>query len=536
MEKSYSQMLTQRIEKMVESWEKCEQVSHTEMYRFFHGLKGTAGSIGLMEWSNVAEDLTHLYHHQDESHVSDFLRVTAIEEMKKLIVPDDKLLADAEVASSSEKKFFMLLIDQDIDFVTLVKETMEKEGINVLIAPTAKKGMEMFFTLQPNFVLIDLSLPDEDGLNVLKQIASQARQQFIPIAITSSNATKHKAKLAYELDATDFIGKPLDMDIFIPFVKNRILNKEKILQFITKDELTGAYNRKHLTSTAPYHIQMHLQLGNALSLAMIDLDHFKKVNDTYGHLMGDDVLKVFAQTIHEECESDELLFRYGGEEFTILFLNKTGAEAEARLTKIKMAFTEKVFLHGTSPFQVTFSAGISMLKPNQTQLTELLDEADYALYQSKHNGRNRITLFAEKGVIELHKRPLNIAIIDDDVIVRNLIHSHFSNWKHPRFEVVINEYSDGLDFLNSDWFHEGEDHVLLLDSQMPNVMGVEVIENVREIYPAKNVLITMLSAQKDEEKILQALQLGADDYLLKPFHTREVIMRIQRLAERLFLS
>jgi hypothetical protein len=134
---------------MIESWEKCEQVSHTEMYRFFHGLKCTAGSIGLMEWSNVAEDLTHLYHQQDESHVSESLRKTAIEEMKKLIIPDDKLLADAEVASSIEKKFFMLLIDQDIDFVTLVKETMEKEGINVLLLRQRKKDGNVF-AIQPN--------------------------------------------------------------------------------------------------------------------------------------------------------------------------------------------------------------------------------------------------------------------------------------------------------------------------------------------------------------------------------------------------
>ncbi|WP_017378857.1 diguanylate cyclase [Paenisporosarcina sp. TG-14] len=534
---SYSQMLKQRVKDTVVLWESQEQLSNKDMFQFFHSLKGTAGTVGLHEWSEIAGKLLYLFEETSEDLVSSKLRNTALQKMKNLLIEDEQLVAHSEVVSTLlEEKYFVLIIDNDIEFVRLVKDTLETENIGVLIAPTAKKGLEMFFTLQPNFVLIDLLLPDDNGFNILKQISAQARQHFIPLAITSSNKTKEAAKEAYELGATDFIGKPLDIDIFVPYVNNRIQNKEKILHSIATDELTGAFNRKQLTSSAPYHIQMHKQLGKPLSIAMLDLDNFKKVNDTYGHLVGDEVLKEFAKAIQNECDQNEILFRYGGEEFTILFLNKTADEADKRVNLFRKAISAKYFSSTANPFKMTFSVGISCLHNNQTHIKQLLEEADYALYQSKHSGRNCTTLFTEEKVPMIHKRSLNIFIIDDDPIVGTLLVSQFLNWHHPRFEIIVTAINDGREFVGSNWYHEGQDHILLLDSLMPSMSGIEVLDHVRTNYPSKNVLISMLSAQKEEEKILQALHLGADDYLLKPFHTKEVILRIQRLAERLFLS
>ncbi len=536
MEIPYTQMLKQRVQDTIVLWEKHDQLSHKDMFLFFHSLKGTAGTVGLHEWSIKAERLIHLFEQTNEAIVPSLLKDMVLHELKSLLIMDEQKLGLAEVASTGEKKYIVLIIDNDIEFVSLVKETLEKEDISVLVAPTAKKGLEIFFTFQPNFILMDLRLTDDNGFNVLKQISPQARQHFIPIAITTSSATKENGKLAYELGATDFIEKPMDIDIFVPYVKSRIQNKEKILQYIGTDELTGALNRKQLTSTTPYHIQMHNLLGKPLSIAMLDLDHFKKVNDTYGHLVGDDVLKCFAKTIQDECDQNELLYRYGGEEFTLLFLNKTADEAKKRVEKFRSLFSKKQSDNLTLQSHVTFSAGISSLQHNQTHIQQMLEEADYALYQSKHAGRNCTTVFKKDVKPSIHKNRLHISIIDDDLIVRNLLTSQFSKWQHPRFEVIVSEYESGTDFVNSSWYHEGQDHILLLDFLMPNMTGVEVIEYVRSNFPSNSVLISMLSAQKEEEKILQALHLGADDYLLKPFHTKEVIMRIQRLAERLFLS
>lgn len=529
-------MLRQRVKDTISLWENSQQLSHEEIYRFFHSLKGTSGTVGLHEWSKVAEQLVDLYDQTNKETVSSELRKIALDGLKSLLIQDERLLAQAEVASTLEKKYFVLIIDDDIAFVNLIKETLEQVGITVLIASTAKKGLEMFFTLQPNFVLIDLLGEDDNGFNILKQISPEARQQFIPVAIVTATATKVNRKLAYELGATDFIGKPLDIDIFVPYVKNRIQNKEIILQSIATDELTGAFNRKQLTSIAPYHIELHKQLGKPLSVAMLDLDHFKKINDTYGHLVGDEVLKNFAKIIQNECDKSEILYRYGGEEFTLLFLNKTAEEAKTRIETFRSLISQTYYPTSTTSFSITFSAGIASLKNNQTHIKQLIEEADHALYQSKHMGRNRTTLYIEKQLPVILKQPLHVAIIDDDSIVRNLLVSQFLEWQHPMFELTVVDYESGKEFTSSEWYHEGQNHIVILDSLMPQMSGIEVLKHVRGTYPSKNVLISMISAQKEEENILQALIQGADDYLLKPFYPKEVIMRIQRLAERLFLS
>ncbi|MDX1807160.1 MAG: response regulator, partial [Paenisporosarcina sp.] len=244
MKKSYQEMLIKRIQDTILQWENQQQITQDEMYRFFHGIKGTAGSIGLSTWSLVADKQLDHFHQHSQDAVSQSLKASALQSISNLLMEDEQIVTKSQMSATLDKNYVILIIDDDIIFVSNLKEILENEGITVFVAPTAKKGLELFFTLQPNFVLIDLHLHNEDGFNILKQISSQAMHQFIPIAVVTSHASKENLALAYELGTTDFIGKPLDFEKFIPYVKNRIQFKEKILHSISTDELTGAFNRK----------------------------------------------------------------------------------------------------------------------------------------------------------------------------------------------------------------------------------------------------------------------------------------------------
>ncbi|WP_102336446.1 response regulator [Salimicrobium jeotgali] len=127
-----------------------------------------------------------------------------------------------------------------------MKDFLEQHGYQVLASLTGKKGLELFYDLHPDLVLIDYILPDIDGVALLTQIVEKARNEFTPVIMVSAhNSNEHRA-LSFNLGATDFIGKPIRTDVLLPFLKNRLASREQILAHILQDELTGAFNRKFL--------------------------------------------------------------------------------------------------------------------------------------------------------------------------------------------------------------------------------------------------------------------------------------------------
>ncbi|MGB6407212.1 MAG: response regulator, partial [Planococcus donghaensis] len=162
----------------------------------------------------------------------------------------------------------------------------------------------------------------------------------------------------------------------------------------------------------------------------------------------------------------------------------------------------------------------------------LVTKADQALYQAKKNGRNQTMMF-EIAAYEL-RRQLNIIIVDDDSLVRKLISKQFAGWKPDDFDITIEEYADGVSFIESDWYKPEENYMILLDGVMPKMDGLEVLNHVRSQYPNDNIVISMLTSRSNESDIVLALRSGADDYILKPFYAQEVVARVQRLTMRLF--
>jgi diguanylate cyclase (GGDEF)-like protein len=160
------------------------------------------------------------------------------------------------------------------------------------------------------------------------------------------------------------------------------------------DELTGAYNRRFLEETlAKLVVPDDRRRGQALSLMVIDLDHFKKVNDTYGHQVGDLVLKTVAQTLHRTLKESDVLARYGGEEFVIVLprTDTAGAVAVGERLRIAVAGLSLRKLAPVAPERVTISIGVASYPVHATTVAELIRAADEALYQSKSQGRNRVT-------------------------------------------------------------------------------------------------------------------------------------------------
>lgn len=535
----YKDMVEQRTKQTLQEWTEQPEVKEKDIYRFLHNLKGTAGTVGLPKVEQYADATLPYFLESSTKSWSvlewgDYLYplITLFDQDVSVSISSGKSIENKGTAGVHPKND-ILLIDDDVELVAYLKESLERQDYYVSIALSAERGLKIFYETKPDLILLDILLPDFSGIEVLNQIIGKAKKERIPIIIISGEYSKATQMHAYTLGVMDFLPKPVDIDLFLVLIKNRFQLKREWQESIIVDDLTGAFNRKHFNQVMRQLISDFKRTNRVFSLALIDLDYFKRVNDTYGHLIGDEVLQIFAEHVQSSIRMEDTFCRYGGEEFAVFLPNTDAASAMVVIERIQERFAVADFFAKNEIFHVTFSSGISEVKEAENIADKLIEEADQALYASKHAGRNQTTLYAEHLTSTKQHSVLNVIIVDDDALIRRIVTSQFEIWEPENIdEVKINSYENGLDFLQSDWYCVDERYIILLDGVMPDLDGVEVLERIRKTYPEENILVIMLTGRNNQADIVHALQMGADDYVVKPVHMPELLSRIERLAHR----
>jgi two-component system cell cycle response regulator len=539
----YKKLIQQRILETINAWSGQDLVEEQEIYRFFHNLKGTSGTIGLLEIEKFSEEKEKIF---SEKSTKAFLR----KEWSKHLLPLTHLLPYVDLENKSSETTALnesaaldnpdniqkrvLVIDDDVHFVTYVKEVLEKQNYPVSIALNAERGLKLFYEWKPGLILLDIVLPDQSGMEVLHQIVDKAKQEHIPIIMVSGNFSIENQINAYRSGAMDFLAKPFDVELLTALIDNRFAMKQDWERSIIIDELTGAYNRKHFNQSIQLQIDNFKRSNEVFSLVMLDLDYFKHVNDTYGHLMGDEVLRAFVATALENIRPTDILCRYGGEEFAMILPKTDAVQAAVLIERFRQVFNAIKFQSNSEAFQVTFSSGVTEICLPNSHVELLIAEADQALYSGKRSGRNQTVVYSKALIEKSRETSLNVIIVDDDPLIREIVIQRFYNWKPAsHIKVTASEYASGNAFLESAWYNESEKYIILLDGSMPDLDGLEVLRQLRMKYPEQQLLIVMLTARNNTADIVQALQIGADDYVVKPFHMQELVLRIERLANRM---
>ncbi|MCX8083630.1 MAG: GGDEF domain-containing protein [Calditerrivibrio sp.] len=199
----------------------------------------------------------------------------------------------------------------------------------------------------------------------------------------------------YKMYEMENQNRELEEKIFdLAFATTDVLEqKEKMEDMVSKDGMTKLFNHSFFKDILNKEFQKAKLENGSFVIAIMDLDYFKNVNDHYGHLKGDEVLRAFAQCINNHIDNkQDIPARYGGEEFAVIFRNQTVEEALIKIQKIRNCLDSTVFTYENSCFKVTFSAGITPFSPALTDTTQMIKIADDALYQSKRDGRNRNTV------------------------------------------------------------------------------------------------------------------------------------------------
>jgi len=244
---------------------------------------------------------------------------------------------------------------------------------------------------QPDLILLDVEMPGMDGYEVCQHLKSSPHTADIPVIfVTGLQGDKDEEK-GLALGAVDYITKPIRPAIVIARVKTHVtlkLQRDKLNKMAFFDQLTGLYNRHYLIDMATKKVARALRHQYDLWVLMIDIDHFKNINDTHGHPMGDEILKEVATTLTLDNRSEDIAARLGGEEFLIMFDPCDKDDAMHKATRI----IRKIEALNPHDIKVTVSIGMAKLMPEDANFERLLKRADEALYHAKENGRNRIEL------------------------------------------------------------------------------------------------------------------------------------------------
>jgi len=287
---------------------------------------------------------------------------------------------------------FRILVVEDDEILArhyasvLVEAGMQAEIVNI----PAELPLRLS-SFSPDLILLDIFLPDCTGIEAATIIRQNPKYTHLPIVYLSKMDSREDQLSALQAGGDEFLQKPISDSHLVQAVRSRARRFQALNAMMSRDGLTGLLNHINLKLTLERELSQTLRRNGILTLAMIDVDHFKSVNDRYGHPTGDKVLKSLSRLLTERLRKGDFAARYGGEEFAVVMPDTDPLAAQKVLDGLRTQFATMPHLSDAGEFTATFSAGVASTPPH-TKMDALLQAADQALYSAKHGGRNRVEL------------------------------------------------------------------------------------------------------------------------------------------------
>ena len=316
----------------------------------------------------------------------------------------------------------ILVVDDHEDNVEVLRARLEARGYEVEGATNGQQALDTVNRWCPDLVLLDVMMPDMDGLEVVQRLKANRNLPFIPVIMQTALDSTERMVAGLEAGADDYVTKPINFQelearvrslLRIKKLQQELADREKelsnmndkLLYISMTDGLTGVDNRRALEQRLHEMFEHSLRLHEPIACVMCDIDHFKRVNDTYGHAAGDAVLKQFAEILKDAAREIDRVGRYGGEEFLMLLPGTVLDSAVTFAERVRQRVEENTFSFEGGTLTRTVSFGVASWPHPKIQGREgMLKAADDALYVAKEMGRNRVVRF-DSAEFNEHTKP-----------------------------------------------------------------------------------------------------------------------------------
>jgi two-component system cell cycle response regulator len=307
----------------------------------------------------------------------------------------------------------ILVVDDHPDNVEIIDARLSSRGYQIETATNGQEALEKVQANPPHLILCDVMMPLMDGYEVSRRIKGDESLPYIPIIlVTARDSTQDKVE-GLEAGADDYLTKPVNFPelearvrsmLRIKRLQDELDQKNRELELANKrlrklsitDGLTELFNHRHIHQLLREEFERSRRTEEPVAVAMLDLDRFKQVNDTYGHPTGDVILYETAQILKETAREIDMVGRYGGEEFIAILPNTNEDEAANFAERVRRQVAEHVYRDEATEVRMTLSSGVASYPEENVEGAEvLLKRADEALYLAKESGRNRVVRTSE---------------------------------------------------------------------------------------------------------------------------------------------
>jgi diguanylate cyclase (GGDEF)-like protein len=289
----------------------------------------------------------------------------------------------------------VLVIDDDVFSASLIDNCLRSAGFMSSYVSDPSQALTVIHSELPDLIIMDVVMPGIDGFDLCRRVRAHPALALTPVIFVTRKGDVEQRVLGLEVGGNDYISKPFEPQELVARVRSHLSRLATLRDMAIRDSLTRCYNHKYFKVRLEQELARAKRYKSDVALALLDIDHFKTVNDSHGHPAGDAVLATIADLVSAGVRSTDVVSRYGGEEFGILLVHAGAAEAQIITNRIRERVQKHAFeVHqlgqaDSHQLAVTVSIGVAQMKAEDTPQS-LLERTDAALYEAKHGGRNLV--------------------------------------------------------------------------------------------------------------------------------------------------
>ena len=432
---------------------------------------------------------------------------------------DDLLQVLQETTEQAQpSKVNILVVEQDEDVTDLLDIVLSTSNRAVTTARSAREARSALEQQDFALIVLGLELPDEDGRDVLVELRERKRTAVVPVFVLTARTAPQIKTECFALGADNVFHKPFDPSTFSSAVAVR-LQRQAVSR--SKDPLTGLPDHTAFQDAFDHLASDDLE-DAPLCLAVLTPDHFEAVGDIYGPAEAEDLLRQIADLLLQSLREADLLARWTDEVYALLFPHTKLEQAAAILDRALQTIRQSTFeVAGSREINLTCSAGLVQVRPDYSSVRAPITNATYFLYAAVEQGGSMVATEGDT----LLPRDNPILLVEDNHLVSTIIKDRLE-----REGFTIEHYVDGREALEA--APDLTPALVILDVKVPGLDGFVLLKHLRRMPSYASTPIMMLTAMSSEQDVVRGFDMGADDYLLKPFSPKELTARIKRLMTR----